>query len=1208
LRKFLLLICLLLVSQQAAAWLITGDSVLEEDSQFSLTVTPHTATSPVKKFAQTFVLCNKTASAQTVYAAYLFNSALKSGKVEYWQQPAFGWVSKEFVCPAGASFVYQLNKFPGAQNPSWAKCYTTIHDTNGYAPDRNQVFFDGGFKTGSIPTRTINFDENKLVSGNTWLDVTTGFTDNKQVLNGKHIYPYTAGLSMPANACKEWRISYEPAASDDSSKWDLWLWAGTSWNCILNGTCAKVVKLDPWWNANWASKKAIQLPNQDMNAGETIQIEGINFSGMNVLANLNDVRVVDENLNVELDRLCDGTSASTDGNCFFFTDYNFTKNDSDMNTTYYLYYGNPVAGAPPDSNVERARVCNFELGNCEISGTTIQQKAVVKFGMWDGSTITNGAARFFDSSFSTNGMWDWNYSGWIRAADATQYSVFRISAAVDHVCSIGVFNDAFYILYNGDESEAYFGTSADDTWYKFIIHYKDGDANCGYQIKDSTGADLIPPFSFSKATSATIPIKVGTTNYSATNTTYISNIFRGMPFKAVGLGALEQSASAVGFDLNIWKISGYDVLQHQFPIFDFVIDSNMVIDFNVSNVDNNAMKVDINYSTSATQGTGTVIVQDLNLSTGVCPLAQQWTSPVPCSWDWNYSAIADGNYYILMNLKTYDSNANSFDVISKSFKIISPYVKLQVFDENLGFALSSPTVTFAGQTFALDSAGKLTLGTGPYSGRYTIAIADDGNYSARYFDFDLNASTRVDLNVFLLKDGNSTNVAFKFYDMDQETIIASKLIRLKHDNNICSMRYTNTAGETSFILDADDNYVFEIVKTGTNVLFYYPTLVTIQIPKNVATLASVTPFSVKGQTLTTQSWIESSSAIPFYILSNTVAGYNLDVNDGSAYSTSHYSINLKGNPPTYSLQPYLVSGTTGVTVIFNVRDDVTTGGLADIKIVSMKNIAGIGIITVEEAVTDSAGQASLSFVANDTYYLYFYDGNVLRYNMELRPPASTTQYQVYLRTATTGAPMPIDIQYTISFTPNKGIAWVLDNNRIDLNQSIDINNASLQTVRVKVINGSTTVYDVTKTGGDANYSMFFSQDINALTLNWMKPLVVEVTVTTTEGYYTKRSTTYAIHRASSPFGSKIIDALQAFAANDLGASQVATTIIAIFITLLVVGSAAVGSSSTDLSGLSILGMMVLGFFAWIGWVHYGAFVLACIAAFSLFVITRGFER
>jgi hypothetical protein len=60
--------------------------------------------------------------------------------------------------------------------------------------------------------------------------------------------------------------------------------------------------------------------------------------------------------------------------------------------------------------------------------------------------------------------------------------------------------------------------------------------------------------------------------------------------------------------------------------------------------------------------------------------------------------------------------------------------------------------------------------------------------------------------------------------------------------------------------------------------------------------------------------------------------------------------------------------------------------------------------------------------------------------------------------------------------------------------------------------------------------------------------------------------------------------------------------------LLVVGSAAVGSSSTDLSGLSILGMMVLGFFAWIGWVHYGAFVLACIAAFSLFVITRGFER
>jgi hypothetical protein len=333
-----------------------------------------------------------------------------------------------------------------------------------------------------------------------------------------------------------------------------------------------------WWDADWAYKKAIRLPNQDMNAGDTIQVPSINFTTMSVMSDLNDVRIVDENKDAELDRLCDGTSASTDGNCFFFTDYNFTKNDSDMNTTYYLYYGNPVAGAPPDSNVERARVCNFELGNCEISGTTIQQKAVVKFGMWDGSTITNGAVRFFDSSFSTNGMWDWNYSGWIRAADATQYSVFRISAAVDHVCSIGVFNDAFYIVYNGNESEAYFGTSADDTWYKFIIHYKDGDANCGYQIKDSTGADLIPPFSFSKATSATIPIKVSTANYSATNTTYISNIFRGMPFKALGLGGQETSVESDSTPPTItWMQPGNNAWKSGRFYLNFVITDNNAI-------------------------------------------------------------------------------------------------------------------------------------------------------------------------------------------------------------------------------------------------------------------------------------------------------------------------------------------------------------------------------------------------------------------------------------------------------------------------------------------------------------------------------------------------------------------------------------------------------------------------------------------------------
>lgn len=52
----LLLVLLVLFSDSAFGWTISGNSVFEEDSQAKITVTPHTSSSPVNQFNQQFEL------------------------------------------------------------------------------------------------------------------------------------------------------------------------------------------------------------------------------------------------------------------------------------------------------------------------------------------------------------------------------------------------------------------------------------------------------------------------------------------------------------------------------------------------------------------------------------------------------------------------------------------------------------------------------------------------------------------------------------------------------------------------------------------------------------------------------------------------------------------------------------------------------------------------------------------------------------------------------------------------------------------------------------------------------------------------------------------------------------------------------------------------------------------------------------------------
>ena len=101
----------------------------------------------------------------------------------------------------------------------------------------------------------------------------------------------------------------------------------------------------------------------------------------------------------------------------------------------------------------------------------------------------------------------------------------------------------------------------------------------------------------------------------------------------------------------------------------YSVGTSVTIDFNVSDLDNNRLTLDMNYSALATQGSGTVIEHDLNLSSTYCT-DQDWDDGASslCSYTWDTTGVPAGcytisgsgnlavtgcNYYILLDVNNY---------------------------------------------------------------------------------------------------------------------------------------------------------------------------------------------------------------------------------------------------------------------------------------------------------------------------------------------------------------------------------------------------------------------------------------------------------------------------------------------------------------------------------------------------------------------------
>jgi len=200
-------------------------------------------------------------------------------------------------------------------------------------------------------------------------------------------------------------------------------------------------------------------------------------------------------------------------------------------------------------------------------------------------------------------------------------------------------------------------------------------------------------------------------------------------------------------DANFTAFGGFSY-SGEFPIYNYPLDGNQVIDFNVFDSENRRIVVDINYSTVNTQGTGTPILQDFNLNSSVCDSLDWNVSPAACSWDWNFSGVPDGNYYFLIDLN--NGKNSSFKASSKTVGISS--------DVNLLIPVP------------IDEETLVQIDTNKYS--FNLVVNIDGNintYSGFTHKTYLSIPIGTDEDVIIDIDLNSTDYYGRGYTVKYDS-------------------------------------------------------------------------------------------------------------------------------------------------------------------------------------------------------------------------------------------------------------------------------------------------------------------------------------------------------------------------------------------------------------------------------------------------------
>ena len=286
------------------AYNIVGNSVIEENTDWKIVVTPHTCYSPVGDCTQIVEITNKTGLPQ---ALDITSSFPKASITQITQQknipPTYSTTEKSYVCK---------DEIVTTSNVS--TCQKTTTDLNG--AKTTTVLFNNSKAVFDSKTNTFSWSETTQTKPTTF--------ETKPITATAKTVSTDYKISDTISTTTTYKIKYK---ANNSGKWSLKL---------SNG-----FEIDPWFQTNYTYRKPITITLQDANYIDQNTTIDVNLdtaalvSGGKMRSDCKDLEIIKGDTNTQMQRQVRECNTTTT-HIRFRPDYNILATD----TNFYIYYGN----------------------------------------------------------------------------------------------------------------------------------------------------------------------------------------------------------------------------------------------------------------------------------------------------------------------------------------------------------------------------------------------------------------------------------------------------------------------------------------------------------------------------------------------------------------------------------------------------------------------------------------------------------------------------------------------------------------------------------------------------------------------------------------------------------------------------------------------------------------------------------------------------
>jgi hypothetical protein len=567
----------------------------------------------------------------------------------------------------------------------------------------------------------------------------------------------------------------------------------------------------------------------------------------------------------------------------------------------------------------------------------------------------------------------------------------------------------------------------------------------------------------------------------------------------------------------------------------------------------------------------------------------------------SFASITDFNVCLTATDVDDLNTMNCYDVA------VNGVLNIQFVDENTGAGVVvNVEVDDVDYSDSVDANGLFSLGLGGKTGTNHIVEAWSDDYGRREWLVVWQEDWELDLNFFMLDVNRGQDINFLIQD-ENGTVLSDVNVIVSNTGKYVSQKITDSEGRVQFFLNGNDvNYSYQ-VKLATGYLDFNVVVLNVKVPlAETNPSLELEPFNISVSGIGGRSFAASSTDVSFYVLPNTLNPYIINVDVNSEWISRDYAVSVEGRAAVVSagplayivedLQPFLVSGDEGYLSWIYVYDE-SGSSLPGVLITVKKNIPGQGVLIVESKETDATGIALFSFVSLDIYNIeFYYNGSAL---LDEQFVPSLTQYYAYLNLVSASdssfVSVPVSSGVLVDFLP-KGSRILTPQSPYILSQIVQLASAaiSIESINIYIVKDGNVLVDSNYSAA-GTFTHSIVEDVNAT----ISPVNVYITITTNQGVIVRETSYVVIFTEEHPY---VFWNYLPNVKDDLG--DFGALLISLFASVFVIGALAGTLGVRDTLALGVMFCLVLAVFASIGWINVFIWVMCCVFAGVIMIVSR----